>query len=248
MPSLRFVRDRRGYENTFVVHVGGRRAKGAGQRILYWFRTPPGVKVGRAALDQEAIRTIEEGHPDIAFDWEKMLKVRASSVAPRRAEAPRKQRRPAGPRRRSPEPHVPAPSAQQEVEETPEDEASLPDDPSSSPVEIRALGAPVAAYIEPEDLARLRARHAEFLTRIERQVPDLERREVLRLEAAAVNPDTWVTADEAAQGLAELDTRYESLTKKVGGRRRRSRRGGRKRKSRAATPAAADPGERSDVS
>ena len=246
MPSVRFVRDRRGYENTFVVHVGGRRAKGAGQRVLYWFRTPPGVKVGRAALDQEAIRTIEEGHPDIAFDWEKMLKVRASSVAPRRAEAPRKQRRPAG-RRRSPEPHVPAPYASQEAEEAPEDEASLPDDPSSSPVEIRALGAPVAAHIGPEDLARLRARHAELLARIERQVPDLERREVLRLEAAAVDPDTWVTADEAAQGLSELDTRYESLTKKVGGRRRRSRRVGRKRKPRAATPAAADP-ERSDVS
>ena len=63
MPSLRFVRDKRGYENTFVVHSDDRLAKGAGQRILYWFRTPPGVKVGRAALDEEAIRTIEQGTP-----------------------------------------------------------------------------------------------------------------------------------------------------------------------------------------
>ena len=247
MPSLRFVRDKRGYENTFVVHSDDRLAKGAGQRILYWFRTPPGVKVGRAALDEEAIRTIEAGHPDIAFDWEQMLKVRTGSVAPRRAEALRKQRRPAGPRRRSPGQHLPATSAPQGAEETPENHAPLPDEPSSSPVEIRALGAPVAARIGPEDLTRLLARHAELLARIERQVPDLERREVLRLEAEGINPDTWVTAGETTQGLTELDRRYESLTKKIGGRRRRSRRGGRRRKSRTVSPAPANPEDRSDV-
>ena len=51
------------------------------QRILYWFRTPPGVKVGRPALDEAAIRWIEEHNPDIEFDWPKILE--AQPPAPR---------------------------------------------------------------------------------------------------------------------------------------------------------------------
>lgn len=43
-------------------------------RLLYWFRTPPGVKVGRAALDEGAIRLIETTHPDVEFDWTRILK------------------------------------------------------------------------------------------------------------------------------------------------------------------------------
>ena len=64
MPFLRFTRDKRGYETTSLVHAvrhGGR----SRQRILYWFRTPPGVKVGRPALDEDAIRWIEEHNPDL---------------------------------------------------------------------------------------------------------------------------------------------------------------------------------------
>ena len=38
-------------------------------RLLYWFRTPPGVKVGRDALDAATRRTLEERNPDVAFDW-----------------------------------------------------------------------------------------------------------------------------------------------------------------------------------
>ena len=51
------------------VRRGGR----SRQRILYWFRTPPGVKVGRPALDEDAIRWIEEHNPDIEFNWPKIL-------------------------------------------------------------------------------------------------------------------------------------------------------------------------------
>jgi hypothetical protein len=52
-----------------------RRRRGRSRsRVLYWFRTPPGVKVGRAALDPEAIRLIEERNPDVVFDWPRILK------------------------------------------------------------------------------------------------------------------------------------------------------------------------------
>ena len=73
LPHLRFSRDKRGYENTFVVHSARRRGKGR-SRILYWFRTPPGVRVGRAALDEDAIRFIEEHNPDIDFNWTQILR------------------------------------------------------------------------------------------------------------------------------------------------------------------------------
>lgn len=78
---MRFTRDKRGYENTYVVHSVRRRGK-ARQRILYWFRTPPNVRVGRAALDEDAIRLIEENNPDIEFDWTKILESQPPPVAP----------------------------------------------------------------------------------------------------------------------------------------------------------------------
>ena len=73
LPLLRFTRDKRGYENTFVVHTPRRRARSR-TRILYWFRTPPGVRVGRAALDEDTIRLLEDHHPDIQFDWPQILR------------------------------------------------------------------------------------------------------------------------------------------------------------------------------
>lgn len=76
MPHLRFARDKRGYENTYVMHSVRRRGKGQ-QRILYWFRTPPNIRIGRAALDEEAIRAIEECNPDITFDWSRILEAQA---------------------------------------------------------------------------------------------------------------------------------------------------------------------------
>ncbi|MGH9147166.1 MAG: hypothetical protein ACRD1Q_10685, partial [Vicinamibacterales bacterium] len=78
---MRFTRDKRGYENTYVVHSGRRRGK-ARQRILYWFRTPPNVRVGRAALDEDAIRLIEENNPDIEFDWSKILEAQPPAAPP----------------------------------------------------------------------------------------------------------------------------------------------------------------------
>jgi hypothetical protein len=82
---LRFNRDRRGYETTAVVHVGGRR-RGKGQRVLYWFRTPPGVRVGRAPIDEAAIRLLEQHNPDVEFDWTRILKAPPAGDAPARRD------------------------------------------------------------------------------------------------------------------------------------------------------------------
>jgi hypothetical protein len=69
VPFLRFSRDKRGYENIYLVHTQTRRGKTPRQRILYWYRTPPGVRVGRPPFDEEARRRIEAQNPDLTFDW-----------------------------------------------------------------------------------------------------------------------------------------------------------------------------------
>jgi hypothetical protein len=55
------------------VHAPRRRSRSR-NRILYWFRTPPGVRVGRAPIDEDAIQLIEAHHPDIRFDWAQILR------------------------------------------------------------------------------------------------------------------------------------------------------------------------------
>ena len=79
MPFLRFSRDKRGYEIICLMHA----FRGRGQprpRILYCFRTPPNVRVGRGPLDEAAIRAIEEHNPDVEFDWARIL--RSSALEP----------------------------------------------------------------------------------------------------------------------------------------------------------------------
>ena len=72
MPFLRVIRDKRGYETTYLMHWY---REGARQRsrILYVFRTPGGVRVGRESLEPDVLRDIEAQHPDIAFDWKAVL-------------------------------------------------------------------------------------------------------------------------------------------------------------------------------
>ena len=80
--------------------------------MLYWFRTPPGVKVGRAALDDDAIRRIEKLNPGITFDWPRILKGQGTPATESRPpfEARRQRpdnRRPAAPQQAAPSPAGP---------------------------------------------------------------------------------------------------------------------------------------------
>ncbi len=64
-----------------MVHTGRQRGRSR-SRVLYWFRTPPGVRVGRSALDEDAIRLIEANNPDLEFDWTSILKGQDTSKEP----------------------------------------------------------------------------------------------------------------------------------------------------------------------
>ena len=68
MAYLKFSRDKRGYEHFYLVQPSNRGK--ARPRVLYWFRTPPGVKVGRSPFDPEMRRALEAQNPDVVFDWE----------------------------------------------------------------------------------------------------------------------------------------------------------------------------------
>ena len=46
MAFVRVSRDKRGYEHIYLIDATARRGKASRPRVLYWFRTPPGVMVG----------------------------------------------------------------------------------------------------------------------------------------------------------------------------------------------------------
>jgi len=45
---------------------------GSEPRILYWYRTPPGVKVGRQPFDAATQKVLEAQYPGIVFDWRRI--------------------------------------------------------------------------------------------------------------------------------------------------------------------------------
>src|SRR5471032_3241883 len=72
MAFLRFSRDKRGYENFYLVQPTTRRGKSR-TRVLYWFRSPPGMRVGRQPFDDTVRRALEKQYPDISFDWKTIV-------------------------------------------------------------------------------------------------------------------------------------------------------------------------------
>ena len=79
MPFVRFSRDKRGYEHLYLVDTGRDRGR---SRVLYWFRTPPGVRVGRNPFDPETQRALERQNPDVQFDWPQIVAAKIPPPVP----------------------------------------------------------------------------------------------------------------------------------------------------------------------
>src|SRR5260370_4828290 len=73
MAFLRFTRDKRGYEHFYLAQPTTNRRGKVRTRVLYWFRTPPNVKVGREPFDESLRRALEAQNPDVTFDWQKIV-------------------------------------------------------------------------------------------------------------------------------------------------------------------------------
>jgi hypothetical protein len=83
VPFVRFSRDKRGYENFFLIDSDARGHGGKEtHRILYWFRTPPNVKVGRKPFDDRATHDLEAANPGVTFDWETLRNTPIPPVQP----------------------------------------------------------------------------------------------------------------------------------------------------------------------
>jgi hypothetical protein len=79
VPFVRFSRDKRGYEHLYLVDTSRDRGR---SRILYWFRSPPGVKVGRNPFDAETQKTLERQNPDVQFDWPQIVAAKIPPPVP----------------------------------------------------------------------------------------------------------------------------------------------------------------------
>jgi hypothetical protein len=187
------------------------------------------VRVGRAALDEDAIRAMEEHHPQIHFDWPQILRGEEEPALPD------SWRREAGQRPPAAAPALPAMVPGPASHLAPPEAAP----PEVGPPEVEPVN-PAHARLGSEGLARLRARYADVAATIARRVQDEGRRQQLIEQAERLNPDTWVTDDEVRLGLEDYEAVLASLRDVVGRRRRRkrSRSGSPAGPSREQTPAA----------
>ena len=205
MPFLRVIRDKRGYETTYLMHwfqdFGRQRSK-----ILYAFRSPSGTRVGRDALDPGLMRQLELQNPGIAFDWKAVL-------AERQVIEPSPELRRRRPKRGE------------------EAKAALPPPPAPAPKPEPAAPAPprpmIPAAIEgltPEDrLAFLQHWHPIVRERVDRRASDPDRHAALLSLAERMNPEGWAP-EEMETKLQQAGEALERLSHVFARRRRRARR------------------------
>ena len=228
MPFLRLTRDRRGFENTFLMHAD---RPGDRPRLLYWYRTAPGIVLGRSPLDEDAIRTIEEQHPDIDFDWPAILalaEVMTPEEEPPARPAAQPQRHGKRPRGRERDQRPPQqPQARAEQAAAPSSGETAPE-PLDQPMEETAAEESVAVEIPPprnllvEELAgreigaRLRARYAEIIGRIQDLDVDGDVKDQWFKRAEAIDPETWMTPEQVLEGVRRADAQYDKLRSELG--------------------------------
>jgi hypothetical protein len=73
VPYVKISRDKRGYETYYLLEPASDRARQSRPRLLFWFRTPPQVKVGREPFSEEIRQAIESQNPDLKFDWPRLM-------------------------------------------------------------------------------------------------------------------------------------------------------------------------------
>jgi hypothetical protein len=208
VPFLRVIRDKRGYETTYLMHWY---REGARQRsrILYVFRSPGGVRVGRGSLEPDVLRDIEAQHPDIAFDWKAVLDNRQVVDTTPEVRRPRKRRRPEDEARVASDAAPPAPS------KPPRGEGGPP---------RPAIPSAIEGATPDERTAFLARWYPVVRERIPQRTADRARREALLALAERMNPAAWTDADQIAAGLQQAGEALERLSRVFARRRRRPKR------------------------
>jgi hypothetical protein len=174
-------------------------------RILYVFRSPGSVRVGRTALDPEVLREIEAQYPDIAFDWKDVREHQQHiemSVEPRRRRPPKRE---------------------DAVAVAEEAVAPPPAPPSPVAPSLSVVPATIEGATPDDQIAFLGRWYAIIRERVPRRTSDPVRQEALLALAERLNPSAWTDADQIAAGLQQAAEALERLSR-VFSRRRRSRR------------------------
>ena len=213
------MRDKRGYETIYLMHWFREGARHR-SRILYMFRTPGGVRVGRVALEPETIRQIEAQHPDIEFDWDAVRETQqVVEPAPdfRRRRPRREQEDAASPPAERP------PTAATPVEEL-SGQPSAPAAAQSPPAPRLQVPAVMEGDTPDQQIAFLLHWYPLIAERLAARTADPERRTALLALAERLNPAAWTDADQITTGLQQAADALERLSRVMARRRRRSRR------------------------
>ncbi len=218
MPFLRVIRDKRGYETTYLMHWfrdGSRQYS----RILYVFRSPTGVRVGRPALEPDILRQIEAQHPRIEFDWKAVLDNRQVIEPPPEDRRPRKRRREDG---------EGAPALEAGPRATGQARPShAPAAPAGAEPRL-VVPATIEGAAPDEQIEFLARWHALLTDRIPRHTADAGRQAALLTLAERLNPANWTDADQMTAGLLQAADALERLSHVFARRRRRVRKSGRR--------------------
>jgi hypothetical protein len=202
VPFLRVIRDKRGYETTYLMHwfnEGGRQRS----RILYAFRGPSLARVGRLPLEPTVMRHLEASFPEVAFDWKAVMAERQviESAPEIRRRRPRREDGPPTPQR--PE-AVAAP-----VAATP---------PADRPRPVPTV-LPPGTY--EERMAFLAEWYPMVRERVERRTTDEVRRQALLGLAERLNPAVWGDGGASPDHFAAAAEALERLARVLTRRRRR---------------------------
>jgi hypothetical protein len=206
VPFLRVIRDKRGYETTYLMHWH-REGNRQRSRILYVFRTPGGLRVGRESLEPDTVREIETRHPDINFDWKTLFANQQLVESAPESGRPRKRKR------AEEEPAEPVPTAA-----APEPQATASALPPRPSIPANLQGA-----TPDEQIAFLNQWYPIVRERIPQRTSDPARLEALTALAERLNPAAWTDADQIAEGLLRAAEALERLSHVFSRRRRRRR-------------------------
>jgi hypothetical protein len=208
VPFLRVLRDRRGYETTYLMHwfPEGHRQR---SRVLYVFRTPAGVRVGRSALDRDVLPAIERQYPGVDFDWPSIFENRQVVES-----APELRRR---------RPRRDEPAATPVATEAPV--VAEPAQPAPPPLPgAPAIPSAVEGETPDEQVAFLNRWYPVIRERIAQRTTDPMRRDALNALAERLSPLAWNDADATAAGLRQAAEALDRLSQILTRRRRRVRR------------------------
>jgi len=203
-------------------------------RILYVFRSPGGVRVGRAALEPDVLREIEARHPDIAFDWKDVREHQQHiemSAEPRRRRPPKRDE--AG-----------EPVPEHAVLEQPAAQEAPPvvaPPPARSEPRPPAVPAAIEGATPDDQIAFLTHWYPIIRERVPRRTSDPLRQTALLALCERLNPAAWTDADQIAAGLQNASDALERLSRVFSRRRRRARR--RTSDARSASPTDVPPAE-----